>query len=87
MIMTSDSSQSHDQTMVIIGLMDQWSLSAHLAALVVDAGPGCEQDVGYDQVPLPAGGEQRRPHPAVHTVHISPVEQQNLECHHRVRHY
>ena len=55
-------------------------VTAHLAALVVDAGPGSEEDVGDDQVTLPAGGEQRRPHAAVHTVHIRAVEQQHLQC-------
>ena len=47
---------------------------------MVDAGPGSEQDVSYDQVTLPTGGEQGRPHAAAHTVHISAVEQQNLQC-------
>ena len=53
--------------------------SSHLAALVVDTGPGCQQDVRNDQVTLPAGGEQGRPHPAVDTVHIRPIQQQHLD--------
>ena len=55
-------------------------VTAHLAALVVDAGPGCEENVSNDQVTLPAGGEQGRPHATVHTVHVSAVEQQHLQC-------
>ena len=53
-------------------------VTAHLATLMVDTGPGCEEDVSNDQVTLPAGGEQGRPHATVHTVHISAVEQQHL---------
>ena len=60
-------------------------VTAHLAALMINAGPGSEQDVGYDQVTLPAGREQRRPHAAVHTVHIRAIEQQHLQCQVRVK--
>ena len=52
--------------------------STHLAALVVHAGPGSQEDVSNDEVTLPASREQGRPHPAVNTIYIRPIKQQNL---------
>ena len=54
-------------------------VTTHLATLVIDTGPGCQEDVCNDQVTLPAGREQGRPHPTVNTVHIRPIQQQNLD--------
>ena len=65
--LTSDNDQSPE------------TLVTHLATLMIDTGPGCQEDVSNDQVTLPAGREQGRPHPAVNTVHIRPIQQQNLD--------